>query len=64
MGEVLMHGLRLISYHSKLFHGGVLSYPIYDKEIYDLVQDVKKWKQHIMGKEMEIHTNHQTLQYL
>jgi hypothetical protein len=42
-------------YHSKMFHGGVLNYPTYDKEIYALVQVVKKWKKYLMGKGTIIH---------
>jgi hypothetical protein len=64
MGEVLMQGGRPICYHSKVFHGAVLKYPTYDKELYALVQDIKKWKHYLMGKETIIHTDHQPLQYL
>ena len=39
-------------------------YPAYDKELYELVQSVKKWKHCLMGKETIIHTDHQPLQYL
>jgi hypothetical protein len=61
MGEVLMQGGRLVCYHSKVFHGAILNYPAYDKELYALVQAVKKWKNYLMGKETIIHTNHQPL---
>ena len=64
MGEVLMQGERLVCYHSKLFHGAVLNYPTYDKELYALVQAIKKWNNYLMGKETIIHSNHQPLQYL
>jgi hypothetical protein len=39
-------------------------YPTYDKELYALVQSVKKWKHYLIGKETIIHTDHQPLQYL
>jgi len=58
MGAILMQGGRLVSYHSKLFHGSVLNYPTYDKEVYAMVQVVKKWKHYLMGKETVFHTNH------
>lgn len=64
MGVVLMQGEIYICYHSKIFNGTILNYPTYDKELYALVQVVKKWKLHIMVKETIIHTNHQFLQYL
>ena len=37
---------------------------LYDKELYALVESVKKWKHYLMGKETIIHTDHQPLQYL
>lgn len=64
MGVVLMQGGRHVRYHSKVFHGEVLNYPTYNKELYALVQVVKKWKYTLMGKDTIIHTNHQPLQYL
>ena len=51
MGGVLMQGGRLVCYHSKVFHEVVRNYPTYDKELYAMVQALKKWKQYMMGKE-------------
>ena len=42
----------------------MMGYPTYDKELYALVQSIKKWKHYLMGKETIIHTDHQPLQYL
>jgi hypothetical protein len=42
----------------------LLTYPTYDKELYALVQSIKKWKHYLLGKETIIHTDHQPLQYL
>jgi hypothetical protein len=56
MGVVLMHGVNSAFYQFEMFHGGVWNYPTYDKELCDLVQDVKKWKHNLMGKETIIHT--------
>jgi hypothetical protein len=61
MGEILVRGRRPVCYHSKVFHGTVLNYPTYDKDIYALVKDIKKWKHYLMGKETIIHTDHQPL---
>jgi hypothetical protein len=58
MGEFLMHGGMLVCYHSKMFHGGVLNCSTYDKELYALVQAVKKWKRYLMEKETLIHIDH------
>jgi hypothetical protein len=64
MGAVLMQGGKTLCYRSKMFHRGILSYPTYDKELYALVQDVRKWKNYLMGKETITHTDYQLLQYL
>ena len=64
MGVVLMQGGRIVCYHSEVFHGEVLNYPTYDKELYAMVQVAKKWKHYLMGKETIIHMDHQLLQYL
>eukprot|EP00253_Pinus_taeda_P022396 PITA_22396 len=64
MGVVLMQDGKPICYHFETFTSTVVNYPTYDKELYALVQSVKKWKHYLMGKETIIHTNHQPLQYL
>ena len=64
MGTLLMQHRNPIFYHSETFTQAVINYPTYDKELYALVQSVKKWKHYLMGKETIIHTDHQPLQYL
>jgi len=64
LGAVLMQKGRLVCYHSDLFHGAMLEYPTYDKELFEIVQVVKKWKHFLLGKETIIHTYHQPIQYL
>ena len=59
LGAVLMQGGRLVCYHNEVFHGAVLNYPTYDKELYAMVQAVKTWKHYLMGKETIIHTDYQ-----
>ena len=61
MGVVLMQGGRPVCYHYEVFHGAMLSYLTYDKDIYAVVQDVKKWKHYIMCKEIVNHIDHQLL---
>jgi len=58
MGAVLMQGGRPVCYDFEVFHGVVLNYPTYDKELYAMVQVVKKWKHYLMGKETIIHIDH------
>jgi hypothetical protein len=64
MGAVLLQYGKPICFHSETFNGAVINYPTYDKELYALVQSVKKWKHYLLGKETIIHTDHQPLQYL
>lgn len=64
MGAFLMHCGKPIYFHSKTFNGAVINYPTYDKELYALVQSVKKLKHYMMGKETVIHTDHRPLQYV
>jgi hypothetical protein len=63
MGEIFMQGGKLVCYDSKMFHGGVLNYPTYDKNIYALVQATEKWKHYLMGKETISHIDHLPFQY-
>jgi len=58
MEVVLMQGGRSVCYHSEVFHGAVLNYPTYNKDLYAMVQVVKKWKHYLMGKDKVIHTDH------
>ena len=64
MGAILLQHGRPIDFHSETFNGALTNYPTYEKELYALVQSVKKWKHYLMGKETIIHIDHQLLQYL
>ena len=39
-----MQGGRLVFRHYELFRGAMLNYPMYDKDIFVIMQVVKKWK--------------------
>jgi hypothetical protein len=58
MGAVLLQHGKPIFFHSGTFNGVVINYPTYDKELYALVQSVKKWKHYLLGKETIVHTDH------
>ena len=64
MGAVLMQNGKTIFFHLETFNGAMINYPTYDKELYALVESVKKWKHYLMGKETIICTDDQPLQYL
>ena len=42
MGAILLQDGKPICYHSEKFSGAILNYPTYDKEMYALVQAIKK----------------------
>jgi len=63
MGAVLMQHGKPSYFHSETF-GAVINYPTYDKELYTLLQSMKKWKHYLLGKEKIIHNDHQPFQYL
>jgi hypothetical protein len=64
MVTFLMHCGKPICYHYETFTQAVINYPTYDKDLYVLVQSVKKWKHYLLGNETIIHIDHQPLQYL
>jgi hypothetical protein len=64
MGTVLMQRMKSIYFHSKTIYKAMMDYPTYAKELYALVQSLKKWKHYLMDKETIIHTYHQSFQYL
>ena len=64
VGAVLMQHKKPIYYHYETLSKTIINYPTYEKELYALVQSVKKWKTYLMDKETIIHIDHQELQYL
>lgn len=64
MGAVLVQQKKPICYHFEKLSQDVINYPTYDKELYALVQSVKKCKHYLIGKETSIHMDHQPLHYL
>ena len=39
-----------VCYHFEMFTQAVVNYPTHDKELYSLVQSVKKWKHYMVEK--------------
>jgi hypothetical protein len=60
-GAMLIQRRKPICYHYMTFNGVVRDYPTYEKELYYLVQRVKKWKHYLMRKEKIVHIDHQPL---
>jgi hypothetical protein len=64
IGGVLMQEKRPIAYFSEKLSGAQLNYPIYDKDLYDLVRVLHVWEHYLRPREFVIHTDHETLKYL
>eukprot|EP00253_Pinus_taeda_P026742 PITA_26742 len=58
MGVVLMQQKKLICYNFEKFSQAMINYSTYDKDIYAFVQNVKKWKHYLIGKETIFHIDH------
>ena len=61
VGAVLTQYEYPMPYHSETLSDVVCKYPIYDKEMYSIVQDCFQWRHYILGKETLIHTDHKPL---
>jgi hypothetical protein len=64
MGVVLTQHGHPMAYHSETLLDVVRKYPIYDKEMYSIVQACRQWRHYILGKEIIIHTDHKPLQFM
>ena len=64
IGGVLTQEKRPIAYFSEKLFGAQLNYPIYDKELYALVQVLHEWEYYLRPHEFVIHTDHEMLKYL
>ncbi|KAL4379844.1 hypothetical protein GQ457_02G026850 [Hibiscus cannabinus] len=59
-----MQEKRLVAYFSEKLSGATLNYPVYDKEMYALIQALEKWQHYLLPKEFVIHTDHEALRYI
>lgn len=50
-----------MSYYSDIILDAVNKYPPYDKDMYFIVHAYNQWKNYILGKQMVIQTNPNTL---
>ena len=63
LSAVITQSGHPVVFHSKTFSDTVRSYLTYEKELYAIMQVLKKWRHYILGKEMVILTDHKHLQF-
>jgi hypothetical protein len=64
VGIVLTQHGHPVAYHSETLSDFVHKYPTRDKEMYSIVQACRKWRHDIHGKELLIHTDHKSLEFM
>ena len=63
LGAVITQSGHPIAFHFETFSDTVRRYPMYEKELYAIVQDLKQWRHYILGKETVILADHKSLQF-
>ena len=55
--------LHPVEYHAKTLSAVQRNWPIHDKELFDIVHSLRKWRDWLVGVEVNAYTDHQGLQY-
>ena len=61
LGVVITQSGNPVAFHSKICNDIVRNYSTYEKELYYIVQYLKKWRHYILGKETNILIDHKPL---
>ncbi|XP_040967125.1 uncharacterized protein [Gossypium hirsutum] len=64
IGAVLTQEGRPVAYYSEKLNGAILNYPVYDKEMYALIQALETWQHYLWPKEFVIHSDHKALKHI
>jgi ribonuclease HI len=64
LGCVLMQQGRVVVYASRQLKEHEKNYPTHDLELAAIVYALKIWRHYFYGEECEIHTDHQSLEYI
>ena len=60
-GVFLMQEWRPIAFESHPIRGKYLHKPIYEKEMLAILQALKQWRPHLMGRHFKVNTDHDSL---
>ena len=63
IGVVLMQEGRPISFESRPIKGKYLQKYIYEKEMLEILHELKKWRPYLMGRHFKVKTNHDNLKH-
>ena len=64
LGGVLMQEGKVISYISRQLRTHEVNYPTHDLELAAVVHALKSWRHFLMGRRVEIYTDHKSLKYI
>ena len=61
IGAVLIQDDRLIAYFSEKLNEAKIKYSMYDKELYAVIQALKKWRHYLVPKEFVLYIDNHAL---
>jgi hypothetical protein len=64
IGAVLSRDNRLVAYFSEKMNDTKNKYSTYEKELYAVIQDLKKWRHYLIPKEFVLYSDNQALQFI
>jgi hypothetical protein len=64
IGAVLSQDNRHVAYFNENLNDTKRNYSTYDKEFYEIIQALKKWKHYLVPKEFVLYSDNQALQFI
>jgi hypothetical protein len=61
IGAILSQEDRLRAYFSEKLNEAKLKYSTYDKDFYDIIQELKKWRHYLIPKEFVLYSDNHAL---
>jgi hypothetical protein len=64
IGAVLSQDNRLVAYFSEKLNETKNKYSTYDKDLYSIIQELKKWRHYLVPQEFVLYRDNQDLQFI